>query len=125
MFAKIKLYVYAGVLVVIILLSGTIYSKAHTIGKLEQKIAVHEYEVIIHEQEMEVARNTISRQNDTIRDLRVREKSYETKLVKMQKQNIKDETKDQKKLQEELNKDSSSDNQLKLIQDMIKAFNNV
>lgn len=123
---NIKVYLGIG-LTSLILVVGGIYSyQAYQINSLESKLNVCsvklEYSRLIYDGEMAKAKKTIEDQNASISQFKLDSVNYENAIKQKNNDLLEANIIKQEEIKVELIKDSSSDNQLKIISNMLKEF---
>ena len=83
-----------------------------------------QYETLLHNMELDKAKRTITEQNIQIEEFRLNSTDYELVLHEHEKELIAKKVKAQGDIQAELDRDSSLENQMRIISVMLQEFSN-
>lgn len=126
--AKVKAAISIGTLILILILSGIVYYQANRIESLKVELVTCQVERkqdrIIFEEERIKATNYINDQNDKITQFEVNLSSVSKAVNHKEKALIEARATAQQQVDKELTTDSSSDNQLRIINRIMKEFAN-
>lgn len=121
--------IIGGVFGILLLISGGInYWQHGKITKLERDIttcnADRDWELKLYNEDREKANKAIDDQNTAIREFALNKEQYETTINIKEKELLVSKINSQNSILKELEKDPSSDNQIKILTNMLKEFSN-
>lgn len=110
-----------GLLVVILTIFGVFKHQSNKIESLEQELIENR---LTYEVELNKAHETIDMQNKAINEFKLDRDYYEKTIVEKDKELLATKLITENNIKEELNKDSSTDNQLRIINNILREFSN-
>ena len=123
---KIKIYLRVILILITIATLGYVFYLRNEVQDLSKQISNLETKGIldrrIYEYELDFAKRTIDKQSKAIEELEFDRVAYDEHINTFEKQIIADTIKEQEGIKKELEKDSSSENQLRIIQVLMEDF---
>lgn len=123
---KVKLGIGLGLLLIILVVGGIITYQSNRIDSLKKELTTCEVnrqnEKALYDEERQKAKDAIEKQNSSINIFQLDKTSYEKTVYTRDKQNQEAGFVQREAINKELTKDSTADNQLRIITRQLKDF---
>ena len=123
---KIKVISGIGLVLIVLGIVGVFSWQSNKIDSLNKDLIICEEgrkrDKIFYDSELDKAYTVINTQNESIKQFKVDEKDYQVRIKKKDEELLAKDSTKQQNIAVELHKDSSSDNQLRMIREILKEF---